>query len=261
MENKTEKNNSPEQVIKELQNELEQIKCSSNQCKQSINIIMGNLSHELRTPLNGIVGFSELLSTTKLTPDEVKLYAGVIDESSMMLMSILNDVMEIVRIQTGNYPANIEPFDLNDLLFNVFMEFRDKAEEKGLQLFLENLVSETYIIASSNDIIKRVLEKLIDNAIKFTREGWIKISYQKNGNGIEFKVEDTGIGIAEANRENLFSKFICEEVSKSRKVSGTGLDLTLCSGLVGLLGGTIDYEPARDQGSVFKFSIVNHYDK
>ncbi len=244
--------------IELLKKEIEFLKCDTDQCKKSIYTIMGNLNHEVRTPLNGIVGFSEILNTTTLSPEETKLYTGVIEESSMMLLSIINDVMEIVKIETGHYTFEIEPFDLNDLFFNVYMDYRDRAESKGLQLFLQNLVSEPFIINSSNNAIKRVLEKLVDNAIKFTREGWIKLSYKVQDEYIVFKVEDTGIGIPKLIRENLFTRFIHEEVSKSRKVSGTGLDLTLCNCLVNLMGGSIHHLPGSEQGSIFKFTILNH---
>lgn len=246
-------------IINHLKTELENLECSSNRCKQSINTMMSNLGHELRTPLNGIVGFSELLNTTDLNPDEVKLYAGVIEESSNMLMSIIHDVMDIVKIETGNYQMQIAPFDLNDLIFQIYMKYRDRSESKGIDFYLENLVSEQFIIESSDNDINRILEKLIDNAIKFTRDGYIKVGYIDKGSHIVFTVRDTGIGIPPENQKNLFTKFVDEEVSKSRKVSGTGVDLALCNGLVKLLGGAITYNTASDKGSVFTFTIDNHY--
>jgi signal transduction histidine kinase len=139
------------------------------------------------------------------------------------------------------------------------MKYRDRSESKGIDFYLENLVSEQFIIESSDNDINRILEKLIDNAIKFTRDGYIKVGYIDKGSHIVFTVRDTGIGIPPENQKNLFTKFVDEEVSKSRKVSGTGVDLALCNGLVKLLGGAITYNTASDKGSVFTFTIDNHY--
>lgn len=221
--------------------------------------IFSNLSHELRTPLNGIVGFSELLSGTELNPADVKQYAAVIEESSNMLMSVWNDAFDLVKIESGKYIVYAEPFDINDLIYQLFIHYRPLAEKKNLQLFLENLISEELIVTVPHTELKKVLEKLIENAIKYTKQGWIKIHYKIKGELIIFEVEDTGIGINESVRSKLFHSFTAEQVSKSRNVSGTGLDLTLCNGLVQLMGGTIEYHPSSGQGSVFRFSVINHH--
>lgn len=244
--------------LSELEKQLENTKQLLDLKDHQIMNIFSNLSHELRTPLNGIIGFAELLSTSELTVDEIKLYSGVIVESSNILMSILGDTYDLVKIESGRYQIYPEPFDLNNLIYELFMEYRPIAEKKNLQLFLENLISEELIIRTSPTELKKILVKLVENAIKYTKRGWIKIKYEVIGNTIFFTVEDSGIGINETVRSKLFQSFTAEEVSKSRNVSGTGLDLTLCSGLVNLLGGTIEYYPAKDQGSVFQFSIINH---
>lgn len=254
-------NQHTKKLIKELDSarlEVEGLKKTLTYQNQMITTIFANLSHEIRTPMNGILGFSELLNSQDTSEAEVKMYAGVIEESSLLLMSILNDAMDISRIEAGRYKIYPEAFDINDLLFEIFMEYKSQAEHKKLQLFLENMISEQFIIESVPDALKKVLNKLIDNAIKFTKEGWIKIEYKIKGEYIVFTIEDTGIGIPETIRKNLFDSFISQEVSISRKVSGTGLDLTLCNGLVKLLGGEIKYVPKSTQGAIIRFSILNH---
>jgi signal transduction histidine kinase len=198
-----------------------------------------------------------MLSTTTTTEDEQKLYSGVIAESSIMLMSILNEVFDIARIEANRFKAYSVAFDLNDLIYNLFVDFKNKAEEKGLQLFLENLISESFIVYSDPDIVKRILIKLLENAIKFTKKGWVKLKYTQQKDKIIFSIEDTGIGISETLWSNLFNRFIREEVSKSRNIGGTGLDLTLCNGLVKLLNGEIWYESKGKEGSIFKFSFLS----
>jgi signal transduction histidine kinase len=217
--------------------------------------IFSNLSHELRTPLNGIIGFSELMSTTQLSPDEVKLYSSVVEESSLMLMATFNDAYDITRLHSGNYPIVKEPFDLNDLIFEIFVKYKPEAEKKNLQLFLENLISEPFIVHSAHNEVKKIITKLIENAIKYTKQGWVKLKYVTTPNEVIFDVEDTGIGVDANVVSKLFNSFIAEDVSKSRHVSGTGIDLTLCNGLVNTLGGKMNYLAKEAQGSIFRFSF------
>lgn len=254
-----------ETKIAEYEKENSDLKREIQNLKQILELkdhqlvnIFANLSHELRTPLNGLNGFSELLGSLDISCEEVKLYTSVILESSNMLMDILNDAFDIVKIEAETYKIYPEAFDLNELIFDIYLKYKPEAEKKNLQFFLENLIGEEYIIESSRDSLQKVLSKLIENAIKYTKQGWVKVKYDEIDNQIWFNVEDSGIGVNKAVQSKLFHSFVSEQVSKSRHVSGTGLDLTLCSGLVNLLGGIIQYYPGNDQGSVFKFSILNY---
>lgn len=244
--------------IEKFQNEIEQLKNELEKKDHLLKTIFTNMSHEIRTPLNGILGFSELLRANDITCEEKTLYSGVIEESSLLLMSILNDVFDIARIEVGTLKVYPESFDINNLLFEIFIKYKEIAEAKGLQLFLENLISEEHIVESTPAVIKRILVKLIDNAIKFTKQGWIKISYKIDKQYINFSVEDTGIGLGEPIPEKLFSHFIDVDVSTSRNISGTGLDLSLCNGLVKLLSGQMKCESKKTGGSIFQFSFLNH---
>ncbi|MCF8363462.1 MAG: HAMP domain-containing histidine kinase [Prolixibacteraceae bacterium] len=216
------------------------------------------MSHEIRSPLNGILGFAELLRSDEISCEEGKVYTSVIEESGVALMNIIHDVFDLSKIKAGQYKVYPEAFDLNDMIFDLLMKYRPQAEGKGLQLFVENMISEEFVVHSSPETILRIISKLLDNAIKYTKSGWIKLSYKKADEYIIFEVEDTGIGIQEPTRSNLFNRFIELEVSKSRKVSGTGLDLTLCNGLVKLLEGEIWHENRKEGGSVFFFSVKNN---
>lgn len=245
--------------ISRLKAELELLRKSKDSVDAQNTILFANLSHEFRNPLNGIMGFAELLRTGDVSCEDVRTYTNVIEESGRVLLDIVTDVFDLSKIRSGQYKIYPESFDLNDMLFEMLMKFRDRAESAGLQLFVENMISEENIVSSSPEALGRVLSKLLDNAIKYTKSGWVKMSYEDKGNGmLLFKVEDTGIGIQEPTRSNLFNRFTELEVSKTRKVSGTGLDLTLCNGLVKLMGGEIWYENREQGGSIFSFSIINH---
>lgn len=239
---------------------LEKIEGLEEQVEKTQNTrmtIFTNLNHEIRNPLNGIMGFSELLSTTEVSFEEQKQYSAAIAESSKALLSIINDVFVIARVEANRVNVYPVDFDLNDLIYDLYDEYRLKAETKKLHFFLDNLISEPFVIKSDPDVLKRILKKLLDNAIKFTKVGSVKLGYKVEDTNIHFEVEDTGIGIPENLRDNLFERFITEEVSKSRNIGGTGLDLSLCNGLVRLLNGQIWYESKEAEGSVFHFTIHN----
>ena len=257
----SDKDQSIEQLQKQLDVALKRIESLNAQIEANKNsrmTIFTNLSHEIRNPLNGIMGFSELLNTTEVSKEELALYSTAITESSQALLSIVNDVFEIARLEANRLNSYPVEFDLNDIFYDLYDEYKLKAESKQLHFYLDNLISEPFIIISDPDVLKRILKKLLDNAIKFTKTGWLKMKYTDEGVKIHFEVEDSGIGIPEHLWSNLFDRFITEEVSKSRNIGGTGLDLSLCNGLVRLLCGKIWYESKGNEGSIFHFTIHNH---
>jgi signal transduction histidine kinase len=217
--------------------------------------VLLNLNHEIRTPLNGILGFSEIILDPAISESERKYYSEIITESSNLLMSIISDTIDIAKINTGTFRVYPSNFDLNDLMFQIFQNFKPVAEKKNIQLFLENVISTSKVILSDSAVLEKVLKKLIDNALKFTKQGWVKFYYREEKEFIEFFVEDTGIGIQNEQREMIFERFTKQPVSQSRNLGGTGIDLSLCHGLVTLLGGKIILLPPKPEGSVFKFSI------
>jgi signal transduction histidine kinase len=244
-----------EKKIKSLNLEIEKLKKGLADSKQFSSTVLLNLNHEIRTPLNGILGFSEIINDPSISESERKYYSEIIVESSNLLMSIIFDTLDISKIYSGNYHIYPVSFDLNDLMFQIYQNFKPVAEKKNLQLFLENVISKTKVFVSDPVVIEKVLKKLIDNALKFTKQGWVKFYYREEKDNVEFFVEDTGIGIQDKHREMIFERFTKQPVSQSRNLGGTGLDLSLCHGLVGLLGGKISLLPPKKEGSVFKFSV------
>ncbi len=236
--------------VKHLKKELER----SNQFKVAV---LSNLSHEMRTPLNGILGFTEIISDPSLSNEDRKMYADVLVESGNALIAVVNDVLDITKIDQDVYRVYPVKFDLNDLLFQVYSDFKPISEKKNLQLFLENVISTPFYVNSDPAVLGKILNKLIDNALKFTKNGWVKFYYKEANNKIKFFVEDTGIGIPQEIQESIFERFTTQPVSQSRHMGGTGIDLSLCHGLVGLLGGSISLKSKLGSGSVFTFSISN----
>jgi signal transduction histidine kinase len=250
-----EKENPLEKKINSLNLEIERLKKGLDDSKQFNTTVFLNLNHEIRTPLNGILGFSEIINDPSISESERKYYSEIIVESSNLLMSIIFDTMDIAKINSGTfrvYPVN---FDLNDLMFQIYQNYKPIADKKNLQLFLENVISTPKVMVSDPAVIEKVLKKLIDNALKFTKQGWVKFYYKEEKDFFYFYVEDTGIGIPNERRDMIFERFTKQPVSQSRNLGGTGLDLSLCHGLVSLLGGKISILPPKNEGSIFKFSI------
>jgi signal transduction histidine kinase len=251
--------NPLEKKLKSLSIEIEKLKKGLEESKQFSSTVLLNLNHEIRTPLNGILGFSEIISDPSISDSERKYYSEIIVESSNLLMSIIFDTMDIAKINSGNFKVYPVNFDLNDLMFQLYQNYKSVAEKKNIQLFLENVISVPKVIVSDPAVLERVLKKLIDNALKFTKQGWVKFYYKAEKETIDFFVEDTGIGIPDERREMIFERFTKQPVSQSRNLGGTGIDLSLCHGLIGLLNGKITLLPAKEEGSVFKFSVpLNH---
>jgi len=252
-----EKDNPLEKKIKSLNLQIEKLKEAFEESKEFSTTVFLNLSHEIRTPLNGILGFSEIINDPSISASERKYYSEIIVESCNLLMNTIFDALDIAKINSGSFKLYPVSFDLNDLMFQVYQNFKPAAEKKNIQLFLENVISTTKVVVSDPTIIERVLNKLIDNAIKFTKQGWVKFYYREEKEYVVFFVEDTGVGIQKEQRELIFERFTKQPVSQSRNLGGTGIDLSLCHGLVKLLGGKISLLPPKQEGSVFKFSILN----
>jgi signal transduction histidine kinase len=215
-----------------------------------------NISHEIRTPLNAIVGFSTLLSEQIPVTDSRREYLNVIARSSDHLAEIIDDIVEISKIETGTVRINNETVNLNSLLRKVFDRYCHTAAEKGIMLVfalmpdqcVSNIITDSYKIS-------QVLRYLVGNAVKFTNKGKVEFGYEFKEGTIEFYVSDTGIGIPEEFRDNLFRRFYQVENNASRNYEGTGLGLAISKAYIELLGGRIWYEPKPMKGSIFRFTI------
>ena len=228
---------------------------------------LANMSHEIRTPLNAVLGFTNILRSTKLD-EEQKEYVEVIQTSGDNLLSIVNDILDLSKIEAGMLRIEETPFKIRDIMSTVEAMLRPKAEEKGLQLIV-NVDSDIPECVSGDAVrLTQILANLVTNAIKFTEDGGVYLRatpIKKDGDvvTIEFLVRDTGIGIPDEKQAHIFDRFEQAEASTTRRFGGTGLGLSIVKNLVELQKGTITLFSQHSVGSAFTielpYKISNEY--
>jgi len=221
---------------------------------------INNMSHEIKTPMNGILGFSELINDSNLSKDKIKQYTKVIKNSGNQLMRIIDDILEISKLETKQVKSIEKELCLNDLMLQEFSIFDIKAKEKRIPLYLKNGLSDKKSLILSDSIkLSKVLSNLLENALKFTNEGFIEFGYNliKNIDDfyIQIFVKDTGIGIQAKNQKLIFERFSQEEKELSKKAGGLGLGLSIAKENTELLGGNIVVESEKGNGSTFYVEI------
>ncbi|MFA6572074.1 MAG: ATP-binding protein, partial [Bacteroidota bacterium] len=214
-----------------------------------------NMSHEIRTPLNGIIGFSGLLNGKDLSKDDIKDFTSMISQSGQRLIEIVNNVLDISKIQTGQVKIEQKPIVINSIFSDLFTFFSHLAEAKNISLNYHNLDDKLRTIYSDETKLHQILTNLINNAVKFTKSGSIDFGYEIKGNVIELYVKDTGIGIPPEFYDRIFDRFTQADLSITRGYEGAGLGLAICKGLVELLGGRIWLESEINKGTTFFFTL------
>ncbi len=239
------------------QKEIEKKNQELEQANRAKSEFLTNMSHELRTPLNSVIGFSELLEKQifgELNPRQLE-YVKDIWESGEHLLALINDILDLSKIEAGSMALDFSEFDLHDLLQGSLRMFREKALNKGIRL---NMVMDENIglLVADSRKLKQVVFNLLANAVKFTESGGeVLLSAALEGSKVTVSVTDNGIGIYESDMDKLFKEFSQVDGSLSRRHEGTGLGLALSGKLVEMHGGTIGVESAPGQGSRFYFSI------
>ena len=220
---------------------------------------LANMSHEIRTPMNGILGFLQLLDSTQLS-DEQSEYISMIESSSDSLLTIINDILDISKIEAGMMKIEQIPFQLHTMIETTVSLFGTKAKEKGLQLNLMIRSSVPDYVIGDPTRIRQIINNLISNALKFTNQGeiYVEVSLMKEEENdllVVFKVRDTGVGISSEDMEKLFIPFSQVDTSTTRKYGGTGLGLSICKKIVNLMGGNIEVTSRKGEGSTFAITI------
>lgn len=236
--------------------ELYKAKEKAEESDRLKTVFLNNMSHEIRTPMNGIMGFAELLDKPDLAVEKRRYYVKIINNSCTQLLHIIDDILEISKLETRQVQLNESEFSLNDLLMELFSIFNLKAKERNIPLYLKKGLydDESRIVADKPKLFK-ILTNIIENALKFTHKGFIEFGYQMVSGKIELFVKDTGVGISPENFISIFQRFVQEDKALSKQVGGLGIGLSIASENAQLLGGKISLESEKGKGSTFFITI------
>lgn len=237
-------------VSKERAQESDQLKSS----------FLANMSHEIRTPVNGIIGFAELLKDATLSLEEREEYLGIIKQSGNQLLTLVNDIIDISKIEANQLTVNMENFSLNLLLEELQKIFKQQIEQSGKNISLEfqkGLEYEKDEIKTDPFRLRQILTNLLTNAVKFTQKGTISFGYRirEDNEHIEFYVKDSGVGIPELQQDFIFKRFAQVNSEEKHHMKGTGLGLAITKGILEILNGSIAVESKPGSGTIFRFQL------
>jgi signal transduction histidine kinase len=244
--------------VTERTRELEKAKLKAEESDKLKSAFIANMSHEIRTPLNAITGFSGLLLREDISSEKKQEYNDQIIKNNRILVNMIEDLIDTSRIESGSlqlHPSTVNPEQILAQLNEPIFENMAKKNKPYIEIIQEKADIRTPTIYADAVRVHQVLWHLIDNAIKFTNKGTIKYGCYENHTNIVFYVDDTGIGIPEESRTVIFEKFRQLDESARRKYGGTGLGLYYAKKIAEMMGGTIWFEPKKEGGSIFYFSI------
>ncbi|KAF0129190.1 MAG: hypothetical protein FD155_2679 [Bacteroidetes bacterium] len=251
-----EMNKNLELKVEERTKELNIAKERAEESDRLKSAFLANMSHEIRTPMNGILGFSELLKDPDLTLEEQNEYLTLIEKSGTRMLNIINDIVDISKIETGLVQLNETQLNLNEMLQFMHQFFSKEAESKGLTFkFVQPLNETDALIMTDKEKIFALVTNLVKNAIKFTPKGSIEFGCKKMDENLEFFVSDTGIGIPKHRQAAIFDRFVQADLADKMAYQGAGLGLSIAKAYVEMLGGKIWVESEEGVGTTFFFTL------
>jgi len=250
--------------LKKIEKDLKKAKQDAEIANNYKNLFLANMSHEIRTPINTIIGFSELIKNENLPSQKRYKYSGIIEENSQSLLRLIDDIIDIAKIEANELKIKKEACSLGDLFSELEMTYNNflkKKENQNLELIFQ-IPEEAHhdVIFTDPYRLKQILNNLFLNALKYTERGHIEIGYNIiNDNKLRFFVSDTGSGISQSRIKNIFRRFTQTEETIGSDSPGSGLGLSICKDLAALLGGDINVKSVEGEGSIFFLTLP--YDK
>ncbi len=236
--------------------ELELARKHAEESDRLKSAFLANMSHEIRTPMNGILGFSELLKNPGLSGEQQNEYIKIIEKSGARMLNIINDIIDISKIEAGLMHLDIAETNLNNQIEYVYTFFKPEVEAKGLRFNFQNTLSaKEAVIHTDTKKVYAVLVNLVKNAIKFTDQGSIEIGYHKKNDTLEIYVKDTGDGIPADKQMKIFERFVQADIEDKKAKQGAGLGLAISKVYIEMLGGKIWVESEPGKGSCFHFTL------
>ncbi len=252
--------NQLELLVKERTAELQKAKEKAEESDRLKSAFLANMSHEIRTPMNAIIGFSNLLNTNDFDKRKRKKLMSYIINAGETLLGLINDIIDISKIEAGQLIINKSECSVNEIFDDLTILYNEKMKlHKNIKLKILKNKNENFVIITDKLRLQQVLINLIDNSLKFTEKGLIEVGYNQNISNnkkeIIFYVKDTGIGITEENRKDIFNRFTKIEKESDKLYRGAGLGLSISKNIIELLGGKIWLESELNKGTTFLFTI------
>lgn len=244
------------EAYKLMNEKLIEAKDKAEESDRLKTVFLQNISHEIRTPMNGILGFLDLLNDDNLLEEDRKAYIDIINKSGKRLLTTINDVIEISKIESGQISLHYSNVNIVELMTDLYEFFKKQADEKGLKLIYNQTSSEKLpLIETDKSLLEKVLVNLLRNAVKFTTKGIVEFGYFKEKDQLIFYVNDTGCGIPADRRDAVLERFVQSDLNLTRAHEGSGLGLAIAKAYIELLGGKIKLESEENKGSKFYFNI------
>ncbi len=241
---------------KKIQNELISAKEKAVESDRLKSAFLANMSHEIRTPMNGILGFASLLKLPDLNKEQLIKYVAIIEKSGHRMLNIINDLMDISKIESGQMEVNIDYCNVNEQIKYLHSFFNPEAEREELKLtYTLALCDDEATIKTDNEKLYAILANLIKNSIKYSNEGEINIGYTKENNDLIFHINDNGIGIPKERQKAIFDRFVQADIEDKKAMEGAGLGLAIAKAYVEMLGGKIWLVSDEGMGTKFFFNI------
>ncbi len=249
--------------LDKMNKELRVAKLKAEESDKLKSSFLANLSHEIRTPMNAIIGFTELLKSNHLTPEEQSEYLEIVHQNGNQLLRVMDALIDISKLQARAYIDERETVSINEMLIDLQDYFKKMIEVNQkpieLKLYIDAEDGEDNIYTQKEAIFK-VFDHLIDNAVKFTHQGEILIGYQVYNDYYEFFVKDTGVGIPKGEENRIFDLFRQIDTDNTRGFDGNGIGLSIVKRYIEVMKGTVWAEPDQKEGALFKFRVPKYFD-